>query len=120
MNIEAMREHLAVKVMGWELIPETDSMHGKYEDPTKYDPEYASDEQSYECLDYKWLPDENIEQAMMVLDTFKTWCCEHPYTEYRVMINSHSVAKEDGRAIEKTLPLAICIAASRATGLEVE
>ena len=104
MNYDKLNEHLAVKVMGWEWPDE--SYVGWVPD------EIAPME--------RWQPHKNIEQAMMVLDTFEQWGISRNLVDkgYFVSIVDwyEGAPDEDWEGENESLPLAICIAAAKATG----
>ena len=65
-----------------------------------------------------WKPDEDLRQAHDVLEMFGNFCLEHYYEDYEVTVtktDAHQVRSGDC----ETIPLAICVAACRATGMEV-
>jgi len=104
MNTESLNEHLAREGMGWECLrfsPIHDGFHYK----TPQGKMYYDD----------WNPCENIEQAFMVLEKFEDWTVAkiQPSGDYGCLIGDFN---SDCRKRNKSLPLAISLAAARATG----
>ena len=104
MNLESLREHLAIKVLGAKVIE--GRKHKIYDFP--------SGELIYASL---WNPPENIEQAMGCLDTLSNdyTINKTPLSRfYECWLESHGV----GSGWQETLPLAISLACAKATGWE--
>ncbi len=114
MNIN---EHLAVKVMGWHRPPLGTLFERLY---------YYS---NYKCIDRispvdDWSPQENIEQAIMCLNSFKTFGISKNMVDegYYVSIypDFHDCSEFEFEAENQSLPKAISLACARATGWEDE
>jgi len=106
-QIKTMRSHLA-QFLGFECeIAKTDK-------PCKV-PIYITGPDTF--MDWmergKWRPDENLEQAMQVLNSFDVFCIEHYYEGYEVTITVDCEPFYSGEC--ESLTMAICLAACRAT-----
>ena len=101
----AMREHLAVKVMNFTSVQSGPYWYWVNE----------NDRPATKVSDFK--PDEDIKQSMMVLDTFRNVAITKIDKEYNVHI--HESTGSFLSETNESLPLAICIAACRATGMEI-
>ncbi len=117
---DEQREFLATEVIGWELI----------EDFTGGGNEYfygipTPDDSHFQVWKQHWKPDQNIEQAFMLLDKFGDWDLgvwdREIGTEIycRVFINWKS-QDSDGEAISEEPSEAICNAVLQAEGWEDE
>ena len=109
MNIESVREHLAIEVMGWHVAPS---------EPYPFDTYFYADEEGALIFGIgEWKPDENIEQAMGCLDTF-------PYSEIvrdgkngfvaRVVLNA--TGQYNFSVKNKIRTMAISLVRAKATG----
>jgi len=104
--MKELNEHLAVKVMGWE----TTTLGGCDYWYIKPDGVYLNKP----LPKFNWQPHENIQQAMMVLGAFEVWCIEHYWEGYEVSITDSEAIQY--KSENESLPLAICLAAAKATG----
>ena len=143
MNLEALRKHLATEVMGWKLISKEFIHTGR---PSNYwfSPVPEEDSEDYpdglnEMSESQWRPDENIEQAMMLLDNLpdktewnidKSWNMLDGYWPYCVTVydlrnDVDNYFEEFNEALtfeefNEALTVAICLAVAKATGFEDE
>ena len=103
MNIELLREHLAIKTMGAKVIE--GRKHKIYDFP--------SGELTPVVL---WKPDEYDDQAKECLETFDVGWCVKTYRDnnYSCRIGSHEPV------IDKSELMAISLACARATGWKDE
>ena len=101
-NTDSLNKHLAEKVMYWEL-PDGSNFWVKGT---------GKDYATIHIDD--WLPDKNIEQAMICLETFDNWGIGKTKNSlYNVVISD-----TDSNAPHKSLPMAISLACTKATGWE--
>jgi len=112
-ELQQMRDTLAREVMGWELIESSLGMAWYWSnDGVKY----LYVQQTIGCLPSEfgcWKPDQNIEQAMMVLEKFAKWklwraCPALGHQKYGCLI---SEPRESFYVTDETKELAICQAA---------
>jgi len=108
-----LNEYLAINVMSFEVLDDSVLRRARY----------YKDDIEIEC--HTWNPSENIEQAMMCLETFAAWDLSHDdltdSVEARVLNNVYpdvEAIEYDGYAEEDTTPMAISLACGRATGWE--
>jgi hypothetical protein len=108
----AMRDHLA-KELGYRKIL------AKIDKPCKIWIYITGLDEQIDWIECsQWEPDESIRQAHLVLEMFDNYCIEHYWKDYEV-----SITKRDARQVKsgdcETISEAICVAACKATGLEV-
>ena len=104
MNNQSLREHLAVKVMGWENTAGDIYWSGGVAKS------YIS----------SWRPDKDIEQAFMLLDKFEQWGISCNLIDNGYFVSIIEWPKEgrdqEWEAEDKSLPMAISLAVAKATG----
>ena len=108
MNIESLREHLAIEVMGYHL---------KKSDPHPTNPYFYYADHRMVCMDCLWKSDENIEQAMGCLDTNPNWTINKSAEvgTYVICVWGEGSRTKYWAGNEK-LSLAISLACAKATG----
>ena len=115
MNTDKLDEHLAVKVMGLKVLSKgvLAGQEDKYKLPN-----------GCIILATDWQPHKKTEQAMMVLDTFEQWTIntnrKAPAPKYMYVISIVTSLGSKYWEGSESLPLAICIAAAKATGYSDE
>jgi len=111
MNLREINRLVAEKVMDWA--------QGEYAKDKWY---YKKNGQIHGMAKFvkDWNPSTNIADAMEVLDKFDAYQITKVVRDrYVVQIRNHKAFKSYKHE-EKTLPLAICLAALKAVGVELE
>ncbi len=112
-QIQAMRNWLAVEMLGWKI--DREPIEGT-DDPKIIKVYHRPNEASIRVD--KWIPDINPEQRDLVMDTFHAINIfrHDPSTPYQVSIRLPHQSQFMEPAINKSLGLACMVAACRASG----
>lgn len=115
-----LNEHLAINVMGWEVTTTIAWLELGKQNYYTPDPD-AKDSKRLRCVVDSWLPSENIEQAMSLLDGFdqtviESWNGANKNRYHRVTVETETELKTGD--MNKSLPMAISLVCAKATGWE--